>query len=1149
MMMPRKNICRAIHAICKNLLRRISLICLLLSLPAFSAPMWAGAGFWDNDAFRLDFTINGEALYMTGGKTGSGTYDLTNKGNCNSFSLNKYTVNVWRNSGGNICSSYIGYKLLKEGQSEAEVKTIKGVWISNDNDNQVWGHNALNQTLDLSGLTAGYYLLQFWFYAEGDEWNGGCNSTFYLNNGNNDYAIRFYIAPKMQSAEVTAGFAAASVAVSSNGDGKYLAVNKADNSEQTLTADNGAIVINGLTEDTRYEYDIYALYGTEKSASAITISFSTLSNIAPGKTATASSGVNSAQAAIDSDMGTRWESEHSDPQWWRLDLGEVHTGVSTIEILWETACAKTFSIATSEDGTNYTEQAQCSRTWTVANREIITFATPVLARYIRFSGTERQTPYGYSFHDFRCNGKRQPPVINTVSAAVGFTGAVLTVEDALFTDSYQLMNADNTQVVTPQADNSIYLYDLQPNTTYQYSIVPVQDGVAMTALQHTVEFTTLNTNRALRAEASATGSNAANATDDKPSTAWTSGAVGTGDNQTQLPVLFTLDLKETLTDISAVEILWEGAYNTEQPDKIDRGAWSKNFALSYSADGNTWSVLCDVPDNDALPSLTQVLTFTNVDARYLRLELKECHNDAYGINICELRCNGDMPPMRLDGLQVADRGTESINLTVSGQGIEQFNIVCNGTESVGNYNVEDKLCITGLVPDFTNTIQVSAVDENGNISNPITLDVITHCNLSLDATVSDSLKTVSAVNDDNDGTMYAFKKGDTGESSSFLQMDLPAPKQITTVELLWEEAYSSHYELQASDNGTDWTTIKEVQQEIPVAFVTDKHYVQIVTLDQPVTTQYLRLQNRRHGHIGGYPAQLREWRVAGSCSLTIHYPVGAPEGAVCEFDGGTVEQPLHFMRRFTPGRWETLCLPFDVSRVEIYDGGFWQLEARTTTSGAGGHYYLRRFTAQAVSAELFADNWTTTTTTLPEKDVPYIIMFPEGDYYKDKWIRFVGTAQQTIDMAFAHNEAPDTEDRFSYYGNNTLVAQADMSLYKLSNDGWLFEHATGHTLYPTDCYILAREATMQRVRSISMRAGDNPSTEVPELTDNAPLQYVATEGGICIYASKAQALQLYSMSGQLMYAGELTAGSSVELPLQQGAYVLHTAEETIKLIL
>lgn len=115
-----------------------------------------------------------------------------------------------------------------------------------------------------------------------------------------------------------------------------------------------------------------------------------------GLTATASSG--DATAAVDENMGTRWESESSDPQWLLIDLGETQN-IGTIKIHWETANAKNYTLSFSNDGVsfeneiNHIDMPAGARTDNIQDLNLN-------FRYIKMTGTERNTIWGYSIWEF-----------------------------------------------------------------------------------------------------------------------------------------------------------------------------------------------------------------------------------------------------------------------------------------------------------------------------------------------------------------------------------------------------------------------------------------------------------------------------------------------------------------------------------------------------------------------------------------------------------------------------------------------------------------------------------------------------------------------------------------------------------------------------
>ena len=101
--------------------------------------------------------------------------------------------------------------------------------------------------------------------------------------------------------------------------------------------------------------------------------------------------------AVDGDPATRWSSEFADPQWLAVDLGEP-IRISRVELAWEAAFAKTYTIDVSLDGqewkTVYRTESGDGGTDRIAFE-------PTPARWVRLSGAQRATPYGYSLWEMR----------------------------------------------------------------------------------------------------------------------------------------------------------------------------------------------------------------------------------------------------------------------------------------------------------------------------------------------------------------------------------------------------------------------------------------------------------------------------------------------------------------------------------------------------------------------------------------------------------------------------------------------------------------------------------------------------------------------------------------------------------------------------
>jgi hypothetical protein len=122
-------------------------------------------------------------------------------------------------------------------------------------------------------------------------------------------------------------------------------------------------------------------------------------NIALNAPATASSEENAsfpAQDAVDGNLGTRWSSAFSDPQWLEVDLGTTQN-ICQVNLDWETAYATAYQIQTSNDGTTWTT-IYSTTTGTGGDQTLNVTGS---GRYLRLYGTARATQYGYSLWELQ----------------------------------------------------------------------------------------------------------------------------------------------------------------------------------------------------------------------------------------------------------------------------------------------------------------------------------------------------------------------------------------------------------------------------------------------------------------------------------------------------------------------------------------------------------------------------------------------------------------------------------------------------------------------------------------------------------------------------------------------------------------------------
>lgn len=111
----------------------------------------------------------------------------------------------------------------------------------------------------------------------------------------------------------------------------------------------------------------------------------------------------SADQAVDGDTGTRWASDFTDDNEFRVDLGERQE-IDSVMIKWENAFAKKYKIFVSGDGEQWQNvKADDGAIDGKGGVETIRF-DPLIARYVKFQGIERGTIYGYSIFEFEVYG-------------------------------------------------------------------------------------------------------------------------------------------------------------------------------------------------------------------------------------------------------------------------------------------------------------------------------------------------------------------------------------------------------------------------------------------------------------------------------------------------------------------------------------------------------------------------------------------------------------------------------------------------------------------------------------------------------------------------------------------------------------------------
>ena len=150
-----------------------------------------------------------------------------------------------------------------------------------------------------------------------------------------------------------------------------------------------------------YAYDGHGNVGIETRSFRVVPPPVAGTNVALGRPATASSyqptgpaGPQPPGLAVDGNLGTRWASDWSDPQWLQVDLGAV-VPIRHVQLVWESAAAAAYTLQVSDDGTTWTTAYSTSAG--DGGVDDVTLSTS--GRYVRMTGTRRTTGYGYSLYE------------------------------------------------------------------------------------------------------------------------------------------------------------------------------------------------------------------------------------------------------------------------------------------------------------------------------------------------------------------------------------------------------------------------------------------------------------------------------------------------------------------------------------------------------------------------------------------------------------------------------------------------------------------------------------------------------------------------------------------------------------------------------
>lgn len=274
------------------------------------------------------------------------------------------------------------------------------------------------------------------------------------------------------------------------------------------------------------------------------------------------------------------------------------------------------------------------------------------------------------------------------------------------------------------------------------------------------------------------------------------------------------------------------------------------------------------------------------------------------------------------------------------------------------------------------------------------------------------------------------------------------------------------------------------------------------------------------------------------------------EGATFDIDG-VIE---YRMKVGTLNQWYSLCLPFDVDSVCVWDDEdkkYYKLVPyyRTEVGGElqGGHYIIRTPSSASDLALANFDEWNDPEDPedyVPTKKTPYIIQWHMG-YFANKFISFFGHDAKNIPNTMTAGTVPSSENVVNVCFNDALTNGSVAGAYMLEGDygsygAWLrLENAaTSRTIPPFECYLLAGSATTTRYRVI--RRG-------------MAIEDTATGWEDVLNSERKSRITVYTITGFPVAQYKDCSFAEVTKRLneeqQEGIYILRSDNESVKLML
>ena len=217
------------------------------------------------------------------------------------------------------------------------------------------------------------------------------------------------------------------------------------------------------------------------------------------------------------------------------------------------------------------------------------------------------------------------------------------------------------------------------------------------------------------------------------------------------------------------------------------------------------------------------------------------------------------------------------------------------------------------------------------------------------------------------------------------------------------------------------------------------------------------------------------------------------------YAGGTISETIEFRMRVNRlDQWYTLCLPFTVTAVKVWDeedGQYYDIVPyyRTGDKYYTGHYIIRtpvRTTDFAIENFDSRDRWVDPSSAvgyLPSANTPYIIQWHDS-WFQNKYISFFGPTGASIPTSMNQGANTSSDETVNIYGNNSMTTGTVRDAYLLDpyygTDGaWMREEiGTDRSVLPFECFILANEKTTAKYRVLRRDIADDTPTGLDTLS-------------------------------------------------------------------